>query len=128
MRGMGSKRRQGSPRRKRFGLALGAGALVAVTMSLAFAGFAGAVGNLFELDGDATDASSGLPDDWSSITGAIDSVIVNDGTGNGDDIFEGGLSKDREPISTGAGKQRRPTPRRTISHTPTRPPMRTTAS
>lgn len=83
---------------RRIGVLAGVGALVAAT-SLVFVGFAGAVGNYFELDGDATDASSGLPDDWSSITGAIDSTIVTDGTGTDDDTFTGGSSKDDLPIS-----------------------------
>ena len=84
---------------KRAGAIFGVGAVTATVAALALAGFAGAVGNLFELDGNATDTSAGLPDDWSSITGAIDSSIVTDGTGTSDDTFTGGSTKDDLPIS-----------------------------
>lgn len=84
---------------KRAGLLLGLGVVTIAVSALVFTGFAGAVGNIFELDGDATDASSGLPDDWTSITGAIDSAFVTDGTGNDDDTFTGGSTKDDLAIS-----------------------------
>jgi uncharacterized repeat protein (TIGR01451 family) len=84
---------------RRVGLLLGLGVVTIAVSALVFAGFAGAVGNIFELDGDATDASSGLPDDWSSITGAIDSTLVTDGTGTDDNTFTGGGTKDDLPIS-----------------------------
>ena len=96
--GKGRGDRRQSSRRARLGLVACLGTLAAVA-TLALAGFAGAVGNNFELDGDATDAATGMPDDWSSITGAIDSVLVTDGTGTDDDTFTGGSSKDDLAIS-----------------------------
>jgi hypothetical protein len=79
-------------------LALLAAAGVSVAM---FVGTAGAVGNFFELDGNATDDSGAgsAPADWLSISGAIDSAVVTDGTGDNDDTFTGGSSKDDLAIS-----------------------------